>query len=170
MRRLTIFLMALIMSLCFAGCSKKQQSLDELQQPMAPEDLSRIASAGTKISEQKTENAPESVLSQAPSSETAPNQAQGQEFKETKLENLPPAGPYKPSNQQIQTALKNAGLYTGLVDGKIGLLTRKAIEEFQKNNGLVVDGKVGPKTWSLLSKHLNIPEQTPVKPSKKKRR
>jgi peptidoglycan hydrolase-like protein with peptidoglycan-binding domain len=57
--------------------------------------------------------------------------------------------------QKIQTALKNAGLYTGNIDGKIGPGTRKAVETFQKNNGLKVDGKVGPKTWAALEPYLN---------------
>jgi peptidoglycan hydrolase-like protein with peptidoglycan-binding domain len=57
--------------------------------------------------------------------------------------------------QKIQTALKNAGLYTGNIDGKIGPGTRKAIETFQKNNGLKADGKVGPKTWAALEPYFN---------------
>lgn len=57
--------------------------------------------------------------------------------------------------QKIQTALKNAGLYTGSIDGKIGPATRKAIESFQKDNNLKVDGKVGPKTWAALEPYFN---------------
>jgi hypothetical protein len=57
--------------------------------------------------------------------------------------------------QQIQTALQNAGLYSGAVDGKIGPVTKRAIEEFQKNNNLQVDGKVGPKTWAAMDRYLN---------------
>src|SRR3989338_4397081 len=56
--------------------------------------------------------------------------------------------------QQIQTALKNVGLYQGNIDGKIGPRTKKAIEQFQTNNGLKVDGKVGPKTWAALEQYL----------------
>ena len=67
---------------------------------------------------------------------------------------LPPQGPFRPSVREIQTALKNTGYYRGAIDGKAGPLTRKAIMEFQKNNGLVVDGKVGPKTWAVLSRYL----------------
>lgn len=52
--------------------------------------------------------------------------------------------------QKIQTALKNAGLYQGPIDGKIGPASRRAIEQFQQQNGLKVDGKVGPKTWAVL--------------------
>jgi peptidoglycan hydrolase-like protein with peptidoglycan-binding domain len=54
--------------------------------------------------------------------------------------------------------LKNAGYYAGAVDGKIGPITKKAIEEFQKANNLKADGKVGPKTWELLKGHLNPPQ------------
>ncbi|MCM8824497.1 MAG: peptidoglycan-binding protein [Candidatus Omnitrophica bacterium] len=55
---------------------------------------------------------------------------------------------------QIQTALKNAGFSPGPIDGKLGAKTKKAIIEFQKREGLVPDGKVGPKTWERLSKYL----------------
>ncbi len=61
----------------------------------------------------------------------------------------------KPTAKQIQQALKNAGFYTGKVDGTVGPKTRKAIEAFQSQNGLKADGKVGAKTWKLLSAHLN---------------
>ena len=57
--------------------------------------------------------------------------------------------------QKIQTALKNAGLYNGSIDGKIGPASRRAIESFQTSNGLKADGKVGPKTWSALEPYLN---------------
>ena len=57
-------------------------------------------------------------------------------------------------NQQIQTALKAANFYSGNVDGKLGPASRKAIQDFQRSNGLKVDGKVGPKTWALLEKYL----------------
>ncbi len=57
-------------------------------------------------------------------------------------------------DKQIQTALRNAGLYSGNIDGKIGPKTKSAIEEFQKANGLKVDGKVGPQTWAAMQSHL----------------
>lgn len=66
----------------------------------------------------------------------------------------------RPSNEEIQTALKNAGFYTGNIDGKIGALSEKAIKDFQQQNGLNVDGKVGRKTWSILKKYLSIGSQT----------
>ncbi|MFC1709646.1 peptidoglycan-binding protein [Candidatus Omnitrophota bacterium] len=60
-----------------------------------------------------------------------------------------------PTTKQVQTALKNAGYYKGQVDGKIGPMSKDAILGFQKDNGLVADGKVGPKTWSKLRQHLD---------------
>lgn len=61
----------------------------------------------------------------------------------------------KPEPKQIQQALKNAGVYTGKVDGDIGPRTKKAIEAFQAQHGLKADGKVGVKTWKVLSEYLN---------------
>lgn len=52
--------------------------------------------------------------------------------------------------KMIQSALKSAGFYSGSVDGKIGKNTRRAIREFQRNNGLKADGVVGRMTWSRL--------------------
>lgn len=58
------------------------------------------------------------------------------------------------SGEQIQTALKNSGFNPGSIDGKMGDKTKTAIKEFQKANGLVVDGKVGCKTWSKLGRYI----------------
>ena len=52
--------------------------------------------------------------------------------------------------KQIQTKLKDMGLYTGSVDGIFGPLTLQAVKKFQSNNGLVVDGIAGPKTLAKL--------------------
>ena len=54
----------------------------------------------------------------------------------------------------IQTALKKAGFYDGLIDGKIGAETKKAIKVFQRSNGLKPDGVIGSRTWAVLSKYL----------------
>lgn len=60
----------------------------------------------------------------------------------------------KPASKEIQQALKNVGLYQGNVDGDIGPKTTAAIKEFQQNNGLTADGKVGRKTWAKLAPYL----------------
>lgn len=62
-------------------------------------------------------------------------------------------GKSKEHMKEIQVCLKNAGFYKGDIDGMKGKGTKKAIKEFQKANGLKADGKVGPKTWELLSKY-----------------
>jgi murein L,D-transpeptidase YcbB/YkuD len=56
--------------------------------------------------------------------------------------------------ENIQRALKNAGFYTGEIDGIAGMRTRRAIKVFQKSKGLQPDGVVGPKTWEELNKVL----------------
>lgn len=68
----------------------------------------------------------------------------------------------KPTDQQIQQALKNAGLYDGAIDGKIGPMTKKAIRKFQIQNDLTVDGKVGKKTWIKLAPYLNAAAVSPA--------
>lgn len=55
----------------------------------------------------------------------------------------------------IQLALRAAGYDPGLIDGKLGRRTQKAIRDFQEAQGLSVDGKVGPKTWAKLEPYLS---------------
>lgn len=63
--------------------------------------------------------------------------------------------PEKPNIQDIQQALKNANIYSGKIDGVSGSQTKGAIESFQEQNDLKVDGKVGPKTWQKLKVYWN---------------
>jgi hypothetical protein len=42
----------------------------------------------------------------------------------------------------VQRRLKRAGYYHGSVDGVIGGGTRSAIRSFERNNGLLVDGRI----------------------------
>lgn len=55
----------------------------------------------------------------------------------------------------VQTKLKRWGYYTGSVDGIFGSKTKKAVIYFQKKNGLVQDGIVGPKTAAAMGINLN---------------
>ncbi len=149
MKKFGFIILVFAVSFCLFGCGKKQQTLEEMQQPMSMETLSTMSTIAPAAPEIKTESSPEVKFEAVPAA-----------GKDVKLEQLPPAGPYKPAATEIQTALKNAGFYTGAVDGKIGPKTKKAVEEFQKANGLTGDGKVGPKTWSVLSKYLTQPAQS----------
>lgn len=65
-----------------------------------------------------------------------------------------PAGFELPA-ASIQKALKNAGYYSGDVDGKIGPDTREAVRSFQRDNGMTPDGIVGKSTWNRLKTHLD---------------
>ena len=52
----------------------------------------------------------------------------------------------------LQALLKGYGYGLGVwgVDGDFGAATDKAVKEYQKKNGLVVDGIVGKATWTKL--------------------
>lgn len=52
--------------------------------------------------------------------------------------------------RKIQERLKKWGYYTGNVDGIYGSQTKKAVEYFQRKNGLSVDGIAGPKTLAAI--------------------
>ena len=51
---------------------------------------------------------------------------------------------------KIQANLKKWGYYTGEVDGVFGTQTSKAVQSFQRKNGLTVDGIVGKSTLAAL--------------------
>ena len=110
MKKCLVVLAVLIFSVSMFGCGKKQQAMDELQESMTMETMS-VMTWGNEVV------APEV---KAP---------------ETKAEVKTEAAS-KPSEIDIQTALKNSNFYTGEIDGKIGPKTKKAIEEFQKANNL----------------------------------
>ncbi|MBT9315719.1 peptidoglycan-binding protein [Leptothoe spongobia TAU-MAC 1115] len=59
---------------------------------------------------------------------------------------------YGPDVSTLQQRLAALNLYTGLVDGVFGLQTAEAVEQFQRQAGLGVDGVVGPATWAELLK------------------
>lgn len=57
--------------------------------------------------------------------------------------------PYNPKAWLLQSIL-NELEYPLTADGKFGPLTRQAVEKFQADYGLDVDGEVGRKTWTKL--------------------
>lgn len=138
MKRFLIFVLVAFMFTALNGCTKKQEA-EDLQQ-ITLESLNTVSSPA-QVAPQDVNLPVVATPAVAPAKDLMP---------------LPPQGPYKPTDIEIQTALKNAGFYSGNIDGKIGPKSKKAIEDFQSANGLKVDGKVGAKTWEALGKYLNV--------------
>jgi hypothetical protein len=65
----------------------------------------------------------------------------------------------------IQTALQQDGLYDGDIDGIFGDETDAAVRAFQEQNGLDVDGVVGPITLAQLFPAPTSPPTDPTSPS-----
>lgn len=59
---------------------------------------------------------------------------------------------YSQEIYDVQTILKDLGLYTSTVDGINGPGTKRALKSFQNKAGLVADGVLGPLTKSALEK------------------
>jgi len=60
--------------------------------------------------------------------------------------------------KKLQAQLKEAGSYSGEVDGKWGDLTRSAMRAFQEKVGIEVTGKPNKETW--LAMHSDAPVKT----------
>ena len=60
----------------------------------------------------------------------------------------------------LQKKLKQWGYYDGAVDGVFGSGTEKAVQYFQRKNGLTADGVVGAKTAAALGMTLSGSGQT----------
>ena len=52
-----------------------------------------------------------------------------------------------------QTALKEAGFYTGIPDGRPGIMTYRAIQAW---SGAKVDGRIGPETRKAVQRKLGV--------------
>lgn len=68
----------------------------------------------------------------------------------------------------LQQQLQAAGLYDGAIDGRFGQQTDLAVRNFQRQNGLTIDGKVGRNTAEMLqTRHPITPP--PITPPAAKR-
>ncbi len=52
--------------------------------------------------------------------------------------------------KELQQFLKDKGLYQGEASGTFDASTRDAVKQFQRDNGLKVDGVVGQQTWGAM--------------------
>ena len=140
-----IALVALVLlPLAIFGCKGK---VEKAQAPETSAAMPEVAApAGDTLATQEP--------AQTVATETIPPSAAPQGLAQAPVQQPAVSQTSDTRNKDIQKALKNAGLYTGAVDGKLGPKTKKAIEEFQSSKGLKADGKVGPKTWAELEKYL----------------
>ncbi|MDD5422305.1 MAG: peptidoglycan-binding domain-containing protein [Candidatus Omnitrophica bacterium] len=138
-RRLLMILLAaiVVVPLIFIGCKAK---VDKTAEELASSEAIATMEETIDIEEPAQAIATETI----PPTATPPMAQATAPAPQIKLER----------NKDIQRALKAAGYYTGAIDGKIGPRTKKAIESFQKAQGLKVDGRVGPKTWAELERYL----------------
>lgn len=63
-------------------------------------------------------------------------------------------GSVGPQVEMAQLALRRAGLDPGAPDGIFGSRTDQAVRQFQRREGLLSDGIVGPDTWNALTPYL----------------
>lgn len=59
-------------------------------------------------------------------------------------------GSQGPEVSELQTLLNQAGYYNGAITGSFGPETTAAVQQFQTNQGLAVDGVAGPRTLAAL--------------------
>ena len=151
MKKIMVLILGVVSVALITGCQKKERAEAPMQQPMVSEQSSAVApaSASAIATEPVQTGMASPVATAVETTTTAVTQAATAAIDQTA------ALVEKPTPQQVQQALKNAGLYAGKVDGSLGPKTKKAIEEFQAANGLTSDGKVGPRTWAKLGAHLN---------------
>jgi len=142
---LVIFIVLLSVAVIATGCGKKEASETDLGMPMS---VTVDGSTGTTNLITKTGETVEVGTSQIQPGVMEPMQSSSAS-----------AANIMPTIQEIQSALKNAGLYAGAIDGKLGPKTKAAITNFQQQNGLTADGKVGSKTWEKLKTYLNQNQQ-----------
>ena len=57
---------------------------------------------------------------------------------------------YNPKVEEVQQILENFGYSSGKIDGKLGPNTRKAVERFQKDQGLKTTKFIDKATWNKL--------------------
>lgn len=88
----------------------------------------------------------------APSAVTAPSATQGRALISGSIgeRSLVRFGSEGPEVQKLQEALKQAGLFEGEPNGKFDRDTFAAVQAYQEQNGLQVDGVVGQQTWGAM--------------------
>jgi peptidoglycan hydrolase-like protein with peptidoglycan-binding domain len=66
--------------------------------------------------------------------------------------------------RQAQLELRNMGLYNGSLDGVVGQETKRALEQFQKNNGLDRTARLDGQTMVALFGNIGISQGSSMPP------
>lgn len=69
-----------------------------------------------------------------------------------------------PNVRLIQSLLARIGYNPGPVDGVFGQQTQQAVIAFQRDNGLIPDGVVGPATWGIFERFLRGYDSYTIRP------
>ena len=146
MKNLVLGLVVVFALTSFIGCNKKKKDDTTDLNGVTTENVVSVTDTSTQNTDMSN-SVPVVVENAAPTATS--------DVTEPAMAPAPEDVTSKPTNKQIQQALKNAGVYDGKVDGNVGPKTKKAIEAFQSQNDLKADGKVGRKTWKILSSYLN---------------
>lgn len=137
-KRITVVFIVMLLGLNWAGCVSSRKNIES-------EDLkARITELERILMEKEEEIGALQGEVELLRSETRQKEIPTEKKNVSKM-----------TSKQIQKALKNAGFYDGLIDGKIGKKTTQAIKDFQKSKGLTADGVVGKKTRAELSAYLD---------------
>jgi peptidoglycan hydrolase-like protein with peptidoglycan-binding domain len=87
------------------------------------------------------------MAAQAPANQSKQPQTSSSQMSNPQNEN---SGYSKDTVRKAQEQLKKDGDYTGSIDGIYGPETRAAVEKYQQNQNLTVNGKLDNKTCSKL--------------------
>lgn len=159
MKNLKVAVLALAgLAVVISGCAKKSTEQASIsgtgfESVSSTEELAQLPQSSTASQQAAIEVLP---IETSPITQGVPPIAgPTQNISRTSVTSITEATSSLSREQQIQTALKNAGLYQGSVDGKLGPASKRAIQEFQTAHNLKVDGKVGPQTWAALEPYLS---------------
>lgn len=99
-------------------------------------------------------------LGEAPATADVPGTGATADF--SRIEQVTCAAGELPEDQsaitaKVQVLLDRAGVSPGVIDGWKGGMTRTAIADLERREGLTVDGEMDPQVWEILSRHADAP-------------
>ena len=151
-------LLVILMAVVFAGCATTRQTAENNQLQM------RVAQLESKLEERDQEM--EDLKFQVKELSSHSDSEQPSSLSSRNLSEMAVTSSatstgsdeeiirVSASVEDVQRALKNAGNYSGSVDGKLGSASKRAIKDFQHDHNLASDGVVGKKTWAELKSYL----------------